>query len=185
MWHAAAIAAARHSSTLVDLDLDRLGLGPLLDRQLENAILVARLDAVVTRVFRQLESALVRSPMPLGDVNFSVFGQFRAFALGRNYQRTVFDLHIEGVVRQSGHLEVEVISFLVFDYVDRRQHFLLDFRHLSQKPIETAERPSINPSIFKPDFHKTSHWQSAGVLFLFQVAWSAHLAYASQPLHRR
>src|SRR6266852_1444869 len=154
MWHAAAIAAARHSSTLVDLDLDRLGLGPLLDRQLENAILVARLDTVVTRVFRQLKSALVRSPMPLGDMNFSVLGQFRAVALGGNYQRAIFDLHIECGTRQSGYLELQVISFLVLDYVDGRLHFPLDVRHLSQKAIEAAERPSINPSIFKPEFHK-------------------------------
>src|SRR5579864_3658196 len=122
MRRAAAIAAARHTSTLVDLDLDRLGLGPLLDCQLENAVLVARMNPIVTRVFGQFKGPLVRSPMALGDVNFSVLGQFRTFSLGRDYQRTVFDLHIECVTRQSGHLEVEVISFLVFDYVDRRQY---------------------------------------------------------------
>ncbi len=78
---AEATALARLMAVSVDLDLRRFGLGLLLDRHLEHAVLVAGLDLVVARVVGQLERPANRSIAPLRHVDLGLVGPFGPLAL--------------------------------------------------------------------------------------------------------
>src|SRR5271167_1792898 len=99
----AAMATPRETS-LVDLDLDRLGLGALVDRQFEYRISVGRADAVSARVERKPESASEMTVAPLCDMNRRLLRPLGPLALRGNTQLIVLHLDVERLTLEPRHL---------------------------------------------------------------------------------
>ena len=69
-------------TNLVDLDLDWLGLGALLDSQFEYAVSIGRADAISARVEWKPECAPDGAVAPLRDMNSRLLRPLGLLALG-------------------------------------------------------------------------------------------------------
>src|SRR5271156_4326085 len=109
--------APPRETNLVNCDLDRLGLGALVDSQFEYTIGVGRADAVSARVERKPECASEMTVAPLCDMNCCLLRPLGPLALRCNTQLIVLHLHVEGLALEPRHLEVEMVGVLVLDHI--------------------------------------------------------------------
>src|SRR6266850_719883 len=106
-------------TNLVDLDLDRLGLWALFDTHFEYTVSIRRANAVAAGVERKPEYASHCAVVPLRYMNLRLLRPLGTLALGRNYQPIVLHLHIDRVILEPGHLDVEMVGIFVLDHIRR------------------------------------------------------------------
>src|SRR5262249_32579650 len=141
-------------SVQLDLDLHGLRFGPLGYRHFEHAILVRGADVVVSCILGKREGTVQLAISALRDMNRNAFRSLRARALRFDDQRLVIDANLDRLALQSGHLEREMISFVVFNHIRSRRNALRGVVHFFPESVPWPVKPSARGiSVREPQFH--------------------------------
>src|SRR5262249_36595626 len=79
-----------------------------------------------------------------------------ALPLSGHGQGIIFDPEIDGIVVQSRHIEIEVITFVILDYINRRTNAAGPclWLKLVEESVHSVEQPAVSRKrALVPDFH--------------------------------